>query len=85
MSKSGNLPNFDAKENGPSFLTPNARTAFNHLRLAFTKASILQHFDLKCYIWIETDASGYVISGVLSQLASETRPDKIVTKTDMGQ
>ena len=40
-SKSGNLPNFDAKENGPSFLTPDARTAFNHLWLAFTKNPIL--------------------------------------------
>ena len=29
-SKSGNLPSFDAKKNGPSFLTPNARTTFNH-------------------------------------------------------
>ena len=29
LSKSGNLPNFDAKENKPSFLTSNARMAFN--------------------------------------------------------
>ena len=41
LSKSGNSPNFDAKEAGPSFLTPKARAAFNHLRLAFTKAPIL--------------------------------------------
>ena len=40
-SKSGNSPNFDAKEAGPSFLTPEARSAFNRLRLAFTKAPIL--------------------------------------------
>ena len=31
LSKSGNLPNFDTKKNRPSFLTPDARTAFNHL------------------------------------------------------
>ena len=31
LSKSGNLSNFEAKKNGPSFLTPNAKTAFNHL------------------------------------------------------
>ena len=41
LSKSGNLFNFDAKKNGPSFLTSNARTAFNYLRLALIKALIL--------------------------------------------
>ena len=40
-SKSGNLPNFDAKKAGPSFLTPGAREAFNRLWLAFTKPPIL--------------------------------------------
>ena len=39
--KSGNSPNFNAKKAGPSFLTPEARSAFNRLRLAFTKAPIL--------------------------------------------
>ena len=36
-SKSRNSPNFDIKDSGPSFLTPKARSAFNCLRLAFTK------------------------------------------------
>ena len=40
-SKSGNLPNFNAKNSGPSFLTPKARSVFNRLRLAFIKAPIL--------------------------------------------
>ena len=40
-SKSRNLPNFGAMEVGSSFLTLEARTAFNRLRLAFTKALIL--------------------------------------------
>ena len=40
-SKSGNSSNFDAKKAGPSFLTPKARSAFNRLRLTFTKAPIL--------------------------------------------
>ena len=53
-------------EAGTSFLTPKARAAFNRLRLAFTKAPILQHFDLECHIRIKTNASGYAISGVLS-------------------
>ena len=44
-SKSENLLNFDAKEADSSFLTPEARAAFNRLRLAFTKAPILRHFD----------------------------------------
>ena len=85
LSKSGNSTNFDATEDRPKFLTPDARTAFNRLRLAFTEAPILRHFDPECHIRIETDASGYAIDGVLSQLAFETRPDRVVTKTDLGQ
>ena len=84
-SKSGNSPNFGATGSGPSFLTPKARSAFNRLRLAFTKAPILWHFDPECHIWIETDTSGYAIGGMLSQLVSETSPDGIVTKTDLDQ
>ena len=83
-SKSENSPNFDTKNSGPSFPTPEARVAFNHLRLAFTKAPILWHFNPKCHIWIETDASGYGIGDVLSQLASETWLDGVVTKIDLG-
>ena len=79
LSKNGNSPNFDAKKAGPSFLTPEARAAFNRLRLAFTEAPILQHFDPKCHIRIKTDTSSYVIGGVLSQLASGTSPDGVVT------
>ena len=84
-SKSGNSPNFGATEAGPSFLTPEARSAFNRLRLAFTEAPILWHFDPECHIRIKTDASGYAIGGVLSQLASGTSPDGVVTKADLGQ
>ena len=39
-SKSGNLPNFNSKKVGPSFPTPKAKTAFNRLRLDFTKTPI---------------------------------------------
>ena len=84
-SKSGNSPNFDAKEAGPGFLNPEARAAFNRLRLAFTKAPILRHFDPKCHIRIKTDVSGYAIDGILSQLASKTSPDRVVTKADLDQ
>ena len=84
-SKSGNSPNFGTTESGPSFLTPKARSGFNRLRLTFTKAPILRHFDPECHIQIETNASGYAISGLLSQLAFRTRPDGVVTKIDLGQ
>ena len=40
LSKSRNSANFNTKKNGPSFLIPNARMAFNHLRLTFTKTLI---------------------------------------------
>ena len=64
--KSGNLPNFGATEVAASFLTPGARETFNRLWLAFTKAPILWHFDPECHIQIETDASDYAISNMLS-------------------
>ena len=40
LSKSENLTNFNATEAEPKFLTFNARTAFNCLRLVFIKAPI---------------------------------------------
>ena len=48
------------------YLTPNARQVFTQLRQTFTKAPILQHFDLECHIQIETDPSGYAVEGVLN-------------------
>ena len=50
------------------YLTPKTRLAFTKLRKAFTIAPIFKHFDPKCHIWIETDALGYAIDEVLSQL-----------------
>ena len=40
LSKSGNLLKSNTKKTGPSFLTSDARTVFNRLWLAFTKALI---------------------------------------------
>ena len=54
-----------------TFLTPDAKKAFNRLRQAFIEAAILQHFDLKSHIRMETNASGYAIGGVYSQLSSD--------------
>ena len=85
LPKSRNSPNFSATEAGPSFLIPSAREAFNRLQLTFTKTPIPWHFDPECHIWIETDASDYAIGGVLSQVAFGTRPNGVVTKTNLGQ
>ena len=52
----------------PIFLTLDAREVFNKLRQVFIKAPILQHFDPECHIRIKTDALGYAIGKVLSQL-----------------
>ena len=53
------------------FFTPEAKLAFIKLRQAFLKVPILYHFDPERHIQIETDASGYAISGVFSQLTSD--------------
>ena len=53
------------------FLTSKARLAFTKLRQAFIKAPILYQFDSKHHIRVETNASGYAIGGVLSQLTSD--------------
>jgi hypothetical protein len=45
--------------------------AFNKLKLAFTSAPILRHFDSSREIFIETDASDYVSAGILSQKDDE--------------
>ena len=71
----------------PIFLTSGANKAFNCLRQAFIKALILQHFNPECHIQIETDAAGYAIGGVLSQLSScwVDPDDSISSKSDFGQ
>ena len=84
-SKSGNLTNFNTTENRSKFLTLNTKTAFNHLRLTFTKAPILWYFDPEYHIRMEIDTLGYAIGGMLSQLTSETNSNSIVTKTNLGQ
>ena len=84
LSKSRNSTNCDPTEDGPKFLTLDARTTFNCLWLVFIEAPILWHFDPECHIRIETDALGYAIGGMLSQLTSGTNPNKVVTKADLG-
>ena len=60
-----------SKKTELGFLISGARIAFTKLKQAFIKAPIFHHFDPEYYIWVETDASGYAISGVLSQLTSD--------------
>ncbi len=72
LTKSKNPTKSDYIAGGSDFLTPNASAAFTQLRQAFTEAPTLRHFEPDYYIRIETDASGYTIGGVLSQLITET-------------
>ena len=83
--KSTRVPNIGTMGE-PNFLTPDATKAFNYLRLAFIKAPILRHFDLESHIRIKTDASGYAIGRVLSQLNldSDASPNDL-NKSDFGQ
>ena len=62
---------FKSKKTKSGFLTSGARKAFTELRQAFIKAPILHHFDPEHHIRVETDASGYAIGRVLSQLTSD--------------
>ena len=66
------------------FPNSGARKAFNQLRQKFTKAPILQHFDPKYHIRIETDTLSYTIGGVLSQLTVDHLTSDYLT-SDQGQ
>ena len=67
----------------PIFLTLNTKKTFNYLRLAFIKALIFWHFDLKNHIWIKTNVLNYVIDRVLSQLNLDSnRPPNDLNKFD---
>ena len=71
VGKKGRKTSKSKKSVRSDFLTPGAKLAFTELRQAFLKAPILHHFDPERHIRIETDASGYAIGGVLSQLTSD--------------
>ncbi len=70
---------------GADFLTLGAKEAFLHLRKVFTEAPILRHFDLEHYIQIKTDALGYAIGGVLSQMMSDQPFSDYVTHKNLDQ
>lgn len=54
-----------------TFLIFKVKLAFLRLKQAFTKTSILYYFAPQYSIQIKTDASGYAIDGILSQLILE--------------
>ena len=51
------------------FFTLRAKLAFTKLRQMFIKAPIFHHLDPKRHIRVETNASGYAICQIFSQLA----------------
>ena len=62
----------NGKNSQSSFvLTSETKKAFEKLKMAFTIAPILRHFNPELSIRIKTDASGYIIDDILSQLHDE--------------
>ena len=70
-SKSKNLSKSKKTVGSSDFFTSGAKLMFIKSKQAFFKAPILYHFNLECHIQIETDASGYAIIKILSQLTSD--------------
>jgi transposase InsO family protein len=60
----------NGKKPGRVKLEGAAAEAFRTLRVAFTKAPVLVHYDVDAPIKVETDASNFACSGILSQLQS---------------
>jgi len=56
------------KKNSKFEWTTIANVAFNDLKSRFTSGPILRHFDASLPIVLHTDASGFAISGILSQV-----------------
>ena len=55
------------KKNHPFLWDLSCNQAFEFLKIAFTMAPILAHFDPNKEILVETNASDYVSTGVMSQ------------------
>ena len=56
---------------GPFKWSEACQQAFKDLKRAFTTAPVLTHYDSSLETWVETDASNFVIAGVLSQMHGE--------------
>ena len=57
----------NGKKTRPYILMKEAKEVFQKLKVAFTMAPVLQHFDPKKPIGIKTDASGFAVAVILSQ------------------
>lgn len=53
------------------FLIFEAKKTFIHLQKTFIKALILKYFDSKYYIYIETNALGFVKKIILAKMQSK--------------
>ena len=56
---------------GPFEWSEACQQAFEGLKRAFTTAPVLAHYDSSLEMWVETDASDFVVAGVLSQMHGE--------------
>lgn len=61
------------------FLIFGFKKTFIYIQKAYTKAAILRYFDSECNIYIKTDALGYAIGKVLSQITLEQHFSNYVT------
>jgi reverse transcriptase-like protein len=52
----------------PFVWTQDCQKAFEDIKSAFQDAPVLAHFDPERETWIETDSSGFVSAGILSQM-----------------
>ena len=57
-------------------LTKEVRTTFEELKVAFTTAPVLWHYNADLLVRLETDASGFALLGILSQQNNEESPEK---------
>ena len=57
-------------------LTKEVRATFEELKVAFTTAPVLQHYNTNLLVRLETDASGFAILGILSQQNNEESLEK---------
>lgn len=56
------------KKYHPFVWTAECQKAFEDLKMAFKSAPILAHFDPDKETWVETDASDFVVAGIISQM-----------------
>lgn len=57
----------DNREGGPFCMTPEAQRALDILKKRLTEAPMLRHYNPSLPTQLETDASAYTVSGILSQ------------------